>query len=91
MIKVLQKNKFKKQYEKLYASQQVVVKNQIKKLVKDPLMGTPKKGALAGTRVIKLKLDQQQVLLAYEFKKSKQTIILEALGSHENFYRDLER
>lgn len=91
MIKILQRSRFKKQYKKLHSAQKVAVKNQIKGLLDDPLKGVSKKGALVNTRVVKFKLDQQLILLAYEFDVNDKTIILEALGSHENFYRDLER
>jgi len=32
----------------------------------------------------------QTALLAYEYDAPTQTVILHALGSHENFYRDLK-
>ena len=91
MIKVLQRNRFKKQHQKFSTSEKESIKHEIKLLMNDPLTRMPKKGTLAGTRVIKFKCHHQLILLAYAFEYKNQTIILEALGSHENFYRDLER
>ena len=36
-------------------------------------------------------MNRQLILLAYEFFETEQIIKLLALGSHENFYRDLKR
>ncbi len=50
-----------------------------------------KKGALAGVRVHKFKVNDKQYLLAYRHEKKPDILTLLALGSHENFYRDLQR
>ena len=90
MIKYLQTNRFRKQYQRLHPVQQKIVKTQLKHLVVEPTTGIPKKGKLSDTRVIKFKIKQQLVLLAYQFNPDEQIITLLSLGSHENFYRDLE-
>ena len=54
-------------------------------------IGVIKKGDLSDVRVHKFKILGQEYLLAYSVDKQKQKIILLALGTHENFYRDLKR
>jgi mRNA-degrading endonuclease YafQ of YafQ-DinJ toxin-antitoxin module len=87
---VEQSTRFAKTKRKLHAKAQLALDDQVKKLVEDPLLGAPKTGALAGVRVVKLKADRQQWLLAYEFHARRNAIELLDLGSHENFYRDLQ-
>ncbi len=53
--------------------------------------GCEKKGNLAGTRVIKFKFHNQQMLLAYSVSLDKTKLVLMGYGVHENFYRDLKR
>ncbi len=55
------------------------------------MIGDAKVGDLAGVRVYKFKMNGQLILLAYEVFGSEDVIKLLALGSHENFYRDLKR
>ena len=57
----------------------------------DPLLGEQKKGDLAFLRVYKFKMVKQLTLLGYSYEDG--TVILEliALGSHENFYRDVKK
>ena len=50
-------------------------------------MGELKKGDLAGVRVYKLCVHDQQILLAYEYDGEK-VILLMAMGVNENFYKD---
>jgi mRNA-degrading endonuclease YafQ of YafQ-DinJ toxin-antitoxin module len=61
----------------------------IQKIVANPLVGSPKKGNLAGIRVYKFSMIKDLMLLAYEFNDDKMQLLLLALGTHENFYRDL--
>ncbi|WP_081368429.1 type II toxin-antitoxin system RelE/ParE family toxin [Alteromonas mediterranea] len=53
--------------------------------------GEQKKGDLAFLRVYKFKMVKQLTLLGYSYEDG--TVILEliALGSHENFYRDVKK
>ncbi|GMO20852.1 MAG: hypothetical protein Ta2A_27340 [Treponemataceae bacterium] len=55
----------------------------------NPLIGEAKKGDLSHVRVYKFKMVGQLTLLAYSYDKD--VIKCLALGSHENFYRDLKR
>ncbi len=50
-----------------------------------------KKGDLNGIRVYKFRMINQLMLLAYEISNNQLCLILLALGSHENFYRDIKK
>ena len=56
-----------------------------------PTVGEQKKGDLAFLRVHKFKMNKQMTLLGYSFNNGTLTLELMALGSHENFYRDVKR
>ena len=62
----------------------------VRAIADSPLLGEAKVGDLAGVRVFKFRLGDQHCLLAYT-QDGEATIKLLALGSHENFYRDLKR
>jgi ParE-like toxin of type II bacterial toxin-antitoxin system len=58
-----------------------------------PSLGEKKRGDLAGVFIYKFKMNVQEFLLAYELLPNKQVpdeLLLLALGSHENFYRNLK-
>jgi mRNA interferase RelE/StbE len=59
-------------------------------LMEQRTLGEQKMGDLAGVRVHKLRMVNQLALLAYMFDPDSETLALVALGSHENFYRDLK-
>jgi hypothetical protein len=46
----------------------------VRGLLQDPLSGEPKRGALKGVRVVKFKVDAQQLLLAYELDEKANVI-----------------
>ena len=55
-------------------------------------MGEQKKGSLSWLRLYKFKVPGQLTLLGYNIEnKEKITLTLVDIGSHENFYRDLEK
>ena len=56
-----------------------------------PTLGEQKKGDLAFLRVYKFKMSKQLTLLGYSFDDGTLILELMALGSHENFYRDIKR
>ena len=63
----------------------------VKAVMADPLIGERKTGDLAGVFVSKFRMVKQSTLLAYTYEAKIKTLTLLALGSHENFYRDLKR
>ena len=82
---------FARQIKKLHKNQKKDLDEAIKIIVKDPSIGELKKGDLNGVQVYKFKMVNQLTLLAYDFTAQKQLLLLLALGSHENFYRDLKK
>jgi mRNA-degrading endonuclease YafQ of YafQ-DinJ toxin-antitoxin module len=90
-MNIVQTPEFKKQVKKLHINQKHQLDEAIKIIVKDPLIGTPKKGDLSGVRVHKFNMVNQLTLLAYEFNSHQIQLILLALGTHENFYRGLKK
>ena len=72
------------------ADLQRVLDREVEKILANPLGGEPKKGALAGVRVHKFTHHQQLYLIGYLNEKGGGVCLL-ALGSHENFYRDLQK
>lgn len=90
-MEILQTATFKKQIKKLHQNQKKELDSVIRQLVKDPTLGEMKKGDLNGVRVYKFHIQNQLTLLAYEIHEKELQLILLALGSHENFYRNLKR
>lgn len=90
-MNIQQTTTFSRQIKKLHKNQKKELDEAIKKIVKDPSIGETKKGDLNGVQVYKFKMVNQLTLLAYDFVAHKKLLILLALGSHENFYRDLKK
>jgi mRNA-degrading endonuclease RelE of RelBE toxin-antitoxin system len=90
-VEIVQTNRFKKAYKKLHSNQLVEVNKAIKTVIKNPDAGEQKKGSLSWLRVYKFKVLGQLTLLGYSFEKKEKVILTFVdIGSHENFYRDLE-
>ena len=90
-MNILQTPTFKRKFKKLSPTQKQSVKDNVLKISKNPSIGIMKKSDLSAVRVHKFKILGQEYLLAYSIEKQEQKIILLALGTHENFYRDLKR
>ena len=88
---VLQTPSFKKAVKKLHKNQKMELDSAIKKLIENPLLGDQKKGDLIFLRVYKFKMLKQLTLLGYSYEDGAVTLELIALGSHENFYRDVKK
>ena len=88
---VLQTPTFKKAVKKLKPNQKKELDSAIKELMGKPALGEQKKGDLAFLRVYKFKMNKQLTLLGYSFDDGTLTLELMALGSHENFYRNIKR
>jgi mRNA-degrading endonuclease RelE of RelBE toxin-antitoxin system len=90
-VEILQTNRFKKAYKKLHLNQLDEVNKAIKKVIKNPDAGERKKGSLSWLRVYKFKVQGQLTLLGYNIDEKDDIILTFVdIGSHENFYRDLE-
>jgi len=90
MIELLRTPTFKRAYKKLRDNERKDVNIAIQYIIDHPDVGELKTGDLAGVRVYKFRMHDQQILLAYEYN-SKTVILLMAIVVHENFYRDLKR
>jgi len=88
---VKQSGIFRRRVKKLYPPQKKALDAAIEVIMKNPEIGEPKTGDLAGVQVYKYKYQSQQYLLAYRFVKEQLALTLLALGTHENFYRDLKK
>jgi mRNA-degrading endonuclease RelE of RelBE toxin-antitoxin system len=88
---VLQTPTFRKIIKRLKPSQKKELDNAIRILMEKPNLGEQKKGDLAFLRVYKFKMNKQITLLGYSCDDGNLILELMALGSHENFYRDIKR
>ena len=86
---IVQSPYFRRSYKKLHRNQIKPVNDAIRHILSDPSCGEEKRGDLAGVKVYKFRVQDQQFLLAYEH--NQETLFLLALGVHENFYRDLKK
>lgn len=90
-MQVLQTPTFKKAVKKLKSNQKMELDSAVRLLIKNPKSGEQKKGDLAFLRVYKFKMNKQLTLLGYSFNEGSLVLELMALGSHENFYRNVKR
>ena len=89
-MQIVQFPAFEKVVKKLHANAKKDLDKAVKELIQNPLAGNMKKGDLNGIRVYKFKMVHQLTLLAYVYNESEKSLTLLALGSHENFYRELK-
>jgi len=87
---VQQSSIFRKQKKKLHNNQLEFLDKAVHAIIDKPEIGLQKKGDLSSVRVHKFKICAQQYLIAYHFVEPE-TVVLLALGTHGNFYRDLKR
>lgn len=90
ITQVLQTPTFKKSVKKLHQNQKTDLDKAIRELIENPLLGEQKKGDLAFLFVHKFKMVKQLTLLGYSHDNGTVTLELIALGTHENFYRDIK-
>lgn len=90
-MQIIQTGRFQKAYKKLHKNQLEDANKAIKAVIEDPTIGVQKKGGLSDIFVYKFKMVNQLMLLAYSYDGDKIILTFIALGSHENFYRDIKR
>ncbi|NEX23792.1 type II toxin-antitoxin system RelE/ParE family toxin [Thiorhodococcus mannitoliphagus] len=88
---VRQTRRFARAYKKLHDRQGADVDAAVATVADDPERGEKKKGDLAELWVYKFHSQGQLFLLGYTREQEVRLICLEAVGPHENFYRDLKR
>jgi mRNA-degrading endonuclease RelE of RelBE toxin-antitoxin system len=86
-----QTRRFARQYKKLQNNVAADVDNAVAVVAAKPAVGDRKKGDLAELRVYKFRSRGQMFLLGYTADDWLRLVYLEAVGPHENFYRDLKR
>ena len=90
-MQIKQTNRFKRAYKKLHSNQLKEVNKAIEEIINNPGIGEKKRGNLSWLRVYKFNVLGQLFLLGYAFVKEDEIILtFVALGSHENFYRDID-
>ena len=89
-MNILQKPLFQKAYKKLHKNQKSDLDKAVKTIMKSPDIGQAKTGDLSNILVYKFNMVKQLTLLAYTYEDQTVTLTLLALGTHENFYRDLK-
>jgi len=90
-MNIVQTTSFKKTAKKLHKNQKKDLDEAVKTIVENPNIGDEKVGDLSGISVYKFKMVKQLTLLAYKYEDQTITLTLLALGTHENFYRDLKK
>ena len=87
---VQQTRRFARQYKKLHDNTAADVDAAVDELAQNPEIGERKKGDLAALRVVKFRSAGLLYLLGYTLDEGVRLVYLEAVGPHENFYRDLK-
>ena len=87
---VRQTRRFARQYKKLHDNIAVDVDTAVEEVTATPSIGERKKGDLADLLVHKFRSQGQLYLLGYTLDDEVRLVYPEALGPHENFYRDLK-
>jgi mRNA-degrading endonuclease RelE of RelBE toxin-antitoxin system len=82
---------FKKTLKKLKSNQKRDLDKAVNTLLENPLMGEQKKGDLSDLRVHKFTMAKQLTLLGYKYEDGELVLRLITFGSHENFYRDVNK
>ena len=90
--KVMQTRRFVRVYKKLTQISLIADTDAaVESVAENPDVGERKKGDLGQLWVYKFRSQGQLYLLGYTREDTVRLIYLEALGPHENFYRDLKR
>ena len=86
----VQTRRFARQYKKLHDKIAADVDAAVVLVENSPMIGDKKKGDLAALHVYKFRSQGQLYLLGYTVGEELKLVYLEAVGPHENFYRDLK-
>jgi mRNA-degrading endonuclease RelE of RelBE toxin-antitoxin system len=90
-FEVRQTRRFARQYKKLHDNIATDVDDAVECIAGNPAVGERKKGDLADLLVFKFRSQGQLYLLGYTVDDDVRLVYLEAIGPHENFYRDIKR
>lgn len=87
--KISQSPAFGRKVKKLKPQEKKSLDDAVLDIIQNPSIGQQKVGDLSDIFVHKFKINKQLILLAYTVTPNE--ICLIAMGSHENFYRDLKK
>jgi hypothetical protein len=88
-MRIYFKPSFRKFVKKQPRPFQLVIEDEVEKIVEDPELGVSKKGDLSDFRIHKFFYHKQTFLTSY--RQWESDIVFYTLGNHENFYRELKR
>ena len=88
---VLQTKRFGRQNKKLNAHVVLDVDSAVVEVAETPNIGERKKGDLASLYVYKFSSQIQLYIHGYTLDHVLRLVYLQAVSSHENFYKDLKR
>ena len=80
---------FRKFVKKQARPFQLVIEDEVEKVIINSEIGESKKGDLKGFRIHKFSFKKNLFLIAYRFQGSD--LVFFMIGPHENFYRELKR
>ena len=87
-MKIYQSRSFEKKVKKYNKQEKTKLDNEIRKIIRNPSIGTQKKGDLKGVFIHKFKIKAALYLLSYRMATDGLELIM--IGTHENYYRDLK-
>ena len=87
-MKTYQSRTFESKAKKFSQQEKETLDDEVRKIVKNSMIGEEKKGDLRGIYVYKFKIKAVQYLLSFGMAKAGLELIM--IGPHENYYRDLK-
>ena len=88
---VMQTRRFARQYKKLHRNTVSDIDEAVEVVSQTPKVGARKKGDLSELYVYKFISSGQEYLLGYTLDEEVKLVYLEAVDSHQNFYRDIKK
>lgn len=90
-MKIVQTRAFSKVAKKLHSTRKKQLDQAINTINKNPQIDDLKIGDLVGHRVNRFKVKAEIYLIGYRVDDELTLLSLIALGTHENFYRNMKR
>ena len=84
-------SRFSRKYKKLSKQSLMCLHEMMDQILDNPQLGIEKAGDLSNFFVAKFNVGKLLWLVGYTFNASKKKLTWEAVGPHENFYRDLKK
>jgi mRNA interferase RelE/StbE len=87
-MRIYQSKSFERRVKKFNEKEKSELDHEIKQIIRNPGIGSEKKGDLRGIFIHKFNMKNQMYLLAYRISDENLELIM--IGPHENYYRDLK-